>query len=515
MGKENMTLAADAPQSQVDQLLAHRGQLAQRLRPDDSLFARLGGRATLARVIDGLYDRIEADKELRPLFRPSLFEERVKQKAFFEEWTGGEPGYSHHHAYNSLRQRHSHKPITRRAAGLWLGHMREALRDAVSNDKLVDEFLETLKPLARGLVNEDTGVHSCGDKTKRQARLAAARGQVDILRQLVDDAPELLLDPFAAAEIVAEAVERGHREAVALLLDRGADVNVPGRHRARYVLPTPLCVARLKKQDDLAAALVEWGAIYDIFTAAYLGDLKGIADLLDRTPELVNAHDPACGVLSVTPLLHAVAGGHLEAVAALFDRGAELGMISSEVARTAVDLGDVRMVKLLLDKGADVTRLGPGRWVMNDELAGLALEHGADVNYPAGRWAWISCSGNNNQQDDPEYVRALLDCGADVSVWIPLQRPAQALHVAARAGHVEILKVLLANGADVHAANGDGETPLHYALKAAKRADLVATLGVLLRAGAEAADRLGKTPLASADRLRRHDADRVREVLRH
>ncbi|MCY3773879.1 MAG: hypothetical protein OXG98_17875, partial [Gemmatimonadetes bacterium] len=92
--------------SGVRALLAHRGGLASTLRPDPTLFERIGGRSVVARVIDGLYDRIEEDTELRPMFTRTLAPERMKQKAFMEEWMGGEPGYTHHHAYGGIRNRH-------------------------------------------------------------------------------------------------------------------------------------------------------------------------------------------------------------------------------------------------------------------------------------------------------------------------------------------------------------------------------------------------------------------------
>jgi hypothetical protein len=58
------------------------------------IFARIGGAAAIDALIDGLYDRIETDTALRPLFGRDTTNERAAQKRFFTEWLGGERGYS-------------------------------------------------------------------------------------------------------------------------------------------------------------------------------------------------------------------------------------------------------------------------------------------------------------------------------------------------------------------------------------------------------------------------------------
>ena len=78
----------------------HRGGLADdpaRLRPHPTLFARIGGRAVVARIIDTFYDRVQADSLLGPLFDHSERHNiiaRDRQRRFFEEWLGGDAGRS-------------------------------------------------------------------------------------------------------------------------------------------------------------------------------------------------------------------------------------------------------------------------------------------------------------------------------------------------------------------------------------------------------------------------------------
>ncbi len=53
-------------------------------------------------------------------------------------------------------------------------------------------------------------------------------------------------------------------------------------------------------------------------------------------------------------------------------------------------------------------------------------------------------------------VEILLDHGADVSLWAEGWTP---LHNAVLFGKTEIVKVLLANGADVNSKTNEGKTP--------------------------------------------------------
>jgi len=134
--------------------LAHRGGLAPDLKPAQTLFSRIGGRPVIEKVIDALYDRIEMDDELRPMFTRTLAPERRKQKAFFEEWMGGEPQYTQHHAYGGIRNRHGHIHITRRSAERWLEHIAASLHENIADGRVAKEALRVLRPLAMGLVNE-------------------------------------------------------------------------------------------------------------------------------------------------------------------------------------------------------------------------------------------------------------------------------------------------------------------------------------------------------------------------
>lgn len=499
--------------SRIQSLLSHRGGLATVLRPDPTLFERIGGRPVVANIVDGLYDRIEDDSSLRAMFTRTLASERMKQKAFMEEWMGGDPDYTRHHAYGGIRNRHGHIHITRESADRWLSHMAASLRDHIGDEPLVSEVLHVLRPLAHGLVNEqEPAQHRREMRCHREKRWRtpasmAARGQAEALERHLEEDASVLDDPRHSALILVEAALRGHTQVAALLLDRGVDVNIPSAHSSDIMM-TAYCAARSKKKVETAEFLLERGAVYDVFSACFLDDRDRVSELLEAEPGMVDAHDPACDLLPVTPLHHAVYGGHEEVARILFDRGARVGINSTALVSYAACRQRTDLLRLLLEQGADATRIGCGRWVLDEEESDLLTARGADVNYPEGNWIWTACTGNNSQRDDPRYAQALLDRGARIDTVL---RGACALHFAAKAGFTGVMEVLLANGAPVDARSEKGETPLFYALKAGPRADMVKSVELLLVHGADPTveDKLGKSPLGIARRMKRSERDRI------
>src|SRR5712691_516901 len=89
-----------------------------------NLFARIGGPAVVGVLVDGLYDRIENDAALAPLFSRDLTRERKALSRFFAEWLGGESNYSST-THLPLKHRHDLLPITRVLADKWLAHFRD------------------------------------------------------------------------------------------------------------------------------------------------------------------------------------------------------------------------------------------------------------------------------------------------------------------------------------------------------------------------------------------------------
>ena len=120
----------------------------------ETLLTRVGGRRSIERVVDRLYDHIESDPEVRAVFPEDLEAGRAKQKLFFEQWLGGEPRYTTRYGSPRLRQRHMSFSINSRRAERWLQHMSTAMRECGVDGGVANEVMEALQPLALHFVNQ-------------------------------------------------------------------------------------------------------------------------------------------------------------------------------------------------------------------------------------------------------------------------------------------------------------------------------------------------------------------------
>ncbi len=123
------------------------------VREQRTLFDRVGGRDTVEAIIDALYDRIETDPDLRPLFPSDLSAGRLHQQLFFEQWLGGEARYNERRGSPRLRQRHLQFPIDRPSVDRWLTHMSAALAFCGVDAETAGEIMESLEPLALHFIN--------------------------------------------------------------------------------------------------------------------------------------------------------------------------------------------------------------------------------------------------------------------------------------------------------------------------------------------------------------------------
>jgi len=484
------------------------------LRPlqDGALFARVGGQDTVDRLVDSLYDRIEADAVIRPLFGRDLANGRIRQKRFFAEWLGGPPCYSES-AWGALYQHHEDLPITPAVAERWLEHLRGALGDAVPAGGDAGSILARARVVALVLVNSEhkpagrtrgmsrhrsEWIASCGvgARTVQQAVLLAQRGKVDELATLVVEVPEFVERAPFAARLLQSSTLAGRIEVVEWLLDHGADADTPWPLPVRLIggalelvfFVTPLCAARMTHRSGISALLVRRGASEDVFTASFLGDLPLVQRLLADRPSLAQVPDPATDVLTITPIHHAVAGNQMSALRTLLDHTTEPVRTGARAIRAAAERGSREMIELLLEHGADARAVGAGRWVLDPEIAPLLAAAGGSAGVgiggeDSGDWVRISCTGNQGRKDDPAYVAALLRYGARVD---QRYNGATPLHYVVKAGFLQTIQVLLEHGVDTDALDDRGRTPLDWLDQAARSVDRDAVRHRLRRTSASA-----------------------------
>ena len=233
------------------------------------------------------------------------------------------------------------------------------------------------------------------------------------------------------------AAALGSLESMRLLLDAGADPNAA---------------------NDFAATPLMWCA----------GDAAKVQLLLSK-----GAKVDARSKLGRTPLLIAAAyDGATEAARLLIEKGADVNARDEggmSVLEQAASSNHIELVRLLLAKGADVNTTDEGGFTALMSAAGngdrnaamvkLLLEHGAAVNVKSGDTAEIVKNGPialghltplqlAASQANYEAVEALVKAGADVNAKDVRNATPLVFAVATDHANPNIVKLLLARGAE-------------------------------------------------------------------
>ena len=187
-----------------------------------------------------------------------------------------------------------------------------------------------------------------------QFKTAVQEGDADGLKALFARHPELrskVNEPWFSfdAPALVHAAGGGHRAMIDALLDNGADINLRSRWWAGGTSPLQaVSVPMLSYNPDLAAYLIERGAVVDTLAAAGLNMPEKLAALVEADPEVVHAQ----GTDGMTPL-------HLAA--------------TPEVARFLVDHGADINARDLDHHGT------PAQWNVggSEAVAAILRRHGA------------------------------------------------------------------------------------------------------------------------------------------
>src|SRR5439155_9875077 len=319
-----------------------------------------------------------------------------------------------------------------------------------------------------------------------------ARGRTENVRKaLAKDAALARRRGLDNRTLAWVATYRNRPMILELVLKAGGDCNTPACdplhatmacdvvHMGTGVAVTPLAIAK-KWQPALVGPLVEHGAIDDVFTAAWLGDLPALRGHVERHPELANAIDPADDFQEVSLLCHTVCGGSIDATKLLLERGALVERHSGKLLTLAVVMNRVDLVKLLIEHGADIERVGLLGRLDDPErpVADLLIAHGKKVP----DWMLPRACRPDVSSNELHRVTVLLDYGARVDD--RGRYGLTALHYAVRGGKLPLIKLLLERGAEVNALDGDGLTPLLHLSKTRSKADPIPVLELLAARGA-------------------------------
>lgn len=207
------------------------------------------------------------------------------------------------------------------------------------------------------------------------------------------------------------SIEDGDFEAVKEMLEED-----PGLANARSLDGMSAVLAAMYHgHPGIAQLIIAHGAELNIFEAATVGRLDRVREILDESPELVDAIAPD----GFQPLGLACFFGHEDLVAYLLERGA------------AVDSASHNPMKVMPLHSAVAAR--------SLEVTRLLIEHGAPVNAAqADQFTPLHAAAQNG---DVEIVRLLLSAGAD-----PNLRDAEgktALDFAQTENHAEVIELLM------------------------------------------------------------------------
>ena len=355
---------------------------------------------------------------------------------------------------------------------------------------------------------------------------AVEGGKAEIVQILVDAGADIEAEGFMGQTPLSLAAEEGASEIMQILLGQGADNGTPeGEDKQTPAIGSEALFTAIKKGDvETVRLLVEAGA--DVNAAEGFGGNTPLHEAVEEgNAEIVQilvdagADIEAEGFMGQTPLGLAAEEGATEIMQILLGQGADNGTpegedkqspaIGSEALFTAIESGNVTLVNLLVEAGADVnaaegfggnTPLHEAVEEGNAEIVQILVDAGADIEAEGfmGRTP-LSLAA---EEGATEIMQILLGQGADNGTpeGEDKQTPvigSEALFTAVEKGDVETVRLLVEAGTDVNAAEGfGGNTPLHEAVEEGN----TEIVQILVDAGAdiEAEGFMGRTPLSLA-----------------
>jgi ankyrin repeat protein len=261
------------------------------------------------------------------------------------------------------------------------------------------------------------------------------------------------------------AARRGHMQVVELLLDHGADLEETDNRGF-----TPLVYAASSGNLDLVRFLVDRGAAVDVVAPMPQTrevDSRTNTETITRETQGITAADVA--------FQHELQRGESQMTRYLVSHGAVLDPNAPMLRGIgkldfAVSSGNVDMVRLLIELGADVnaptayplSALFNASYKGHAEIVQLLLDAGADVNAPG--YQGMPPIAGAVARGHADVVKLLLDCGSEQN-FVDQRTGRNLLHLAVLSGNVEVVDPLILRDVAIDDTDDDGRTPLYYSAR--------------------------------------------------
>jgi ankyrin repeat protein len=212
--------------------------------------------------------------------------------------------------------------------------------------------------------------------------------------------------------------------------------------------------------------------VQKFLTAIMSGDLADVKQMLLLEPGLATARADS----GASALMLAIYHNRPEVRDLLIEHGAPLDIHEAAAAGKAERIAELAAKNRAAINSFAADGFAPlalAAFFGHRESVEWLLDHGADVNAISKNATGYTALSGAVARGDAEIVRLLLAHGANARHrYGPGYSP---LHEAAAGGKIEILRLLLEHGADPNARTQDGQTPLSLA-EAKGRAEAVALL---------------------------------------